>query len=110
MPKPEATPDRVASLFGALGDRRRLALLKSLGEGPRSIAELSRGREISRQAMTKHLRVLEDAGIVRGDRFGREVRFRLEREALAQAQEFLSTVSAQWEDALGRLKAHVEGR
>ena len=87
-----------------------LTLLKSLGDGPRSIAELSRGGEISRQAMTKHLRVLEDAGLVRSGRVGREVRFRLEREALAQAQEFLSTVSAQWEDALGRLKAHVESR
>jgi DNA-binding transcriptional ArsR family regulator len=110
MPKPEATPDRVATLFAALGDRRRLTLLESLGDGPRSIAQLSRGGEISRQAMTKHLRVLKDAGLVRSDRFGREVRFRLEREALAQAQEFLSTVSAQWENALGRLRTHVEGR
>jgi DNA-binding transcriptional ArsR family regulator len=108
MPKLEATPERVAALFEALGDGRRLALLSSLGSGPKSIAELSRGGEISRQGLTKHLRVLEGAGIVRGDRLGREVRFRIEREALAHAQAFLDTVSTQWEGALGRLARHVE--
>jgi DNA-binding transcriptional ArsR family regulator len=108
MPKLVASPERVAALFDALGDRRRLALLSALGGGPKSIVELARGGEISRQALTKHLRILEGAGLVRGDRVGREVRFRIEREAMMQAQAFLTTVSAQWEDALQRLARHVE--
>ena len=107
MPKLEASPERVAALFDALGDRRRLALLSALGGGPKSIVELARGGEISRQALTKHLRILEGAGLVRGDRLGREVRFRIEQQAFADAQAFLATVSAQWDDALERLSEHV---
>jgi DNA-binding transcriptional ArsR family regulator len=110
MPKPAASPERVAALFDALGDRRRLGLLTALGGGPRSIVELARDAEISRQALTKHLRILEGAGLVRSDRIGREVRFRIEREAMMQAQKFLATVSAQWDDALQRLAKHVEER
>ena len=108
MPRPTASPERAAALFDALGDRRRLGLLTALGFGPKSIVELARSAEISRQALTKHLRVLEGAGLVRGDRIGREVRFRIEQEAFAQAQAFLTTVLMQWQDALQRLTRHVE--
>lgn len=75
----------------------------------RSIATLSADAQISRQAVTKHLRVLENAGLVRSRRVGRESRFTYRPEPLAEARSFLESVSAQWDDALGRLKAHLEG-
>ena len=99
-----------AHRFAALGDPHRLALVTELADGgERSIRQLGTGVSISRQALTKHLRVLEGAGLVRATRFGREVRFRLERQAIVETQRFLGLVSQQWDDALGRLKAQVEG-
>jgi DNA-binding transcriptional ArsR family regulator len=98
-----------AELFAALGDPHRLALVGRLADGrPRSIGELGRDSAISRQALTKHLRVLERAGAVSSSRFGREVRFRLEQEELASAQAFLAKVTEQWAAALDRLARHVE--
>lgn len=98
-----------AAVFAALGDSTRLQLVERLSDGRnRSIQDLSAGSSLSRQAMTKHLKVLERARIVRSARYGREVRFRIEQEALAEARAFLATVSAQWSDALQRLKKHVE--
>ena len=109
MLKPEATPDRVAALFAALGDRTRVKLIELLSDGQsRSIRELSSGSPISRQAMTKHLRVLEQARLVRAARTGREVRFRLEEAELRSARDFLAKVGAQWEAALDRLASHIE--
>jgi DNA-binding transcriptional ArsR family regulator len=98
-----------AELFAALGDPTRLSLVMKLAAGRAcSIATLSRGAEVTRQAMTKHLRVLERAGLVRSEHAGRETRFRLEPEAIGPARAYLDDVSAQWEEALGRLKAFVE--
>ena len=98
-------PERI---FAALGDPTRLRLVRLLSDGqPRSIQELSAGSPISRQAMTKHLRVLEGARLVHSARSGREVRFRLEQTELEQARNFLAKVAGQWEDALARLKNHV---
>src|SRR5215208_6359321 len=92
-----------AELFAALGDSTRLALVTRLADGqPRSIGELGRGAAISRQALTKHLRVLERAGAVSSSRFGRQVRFRIEQQKLADAQAFLARISEQWMDALQR--------
>lgn len=97
-----------AELFAALGDSNRLALVTRLADGvPRSIGELGRDAAISRQALTKHLRVLERAGAVSSTRFGREVRFRIEQEKLAEAEAFLARVSDQWKSALDRLAAYV---
>lgn len=97
-----------AELFAALGDYNRLALVTRLADGvPRSIGELGRDAAISRQALTKHLRVLERAGAVSSTRFGREVRFRIEQEKLAEAEAFLARVSDQWKSALDRLAAYV---
>ncbi|MBO9707833.1 MAG: helix-turn-helix transcriptional regulator [Caulobacter sp.] len=96
-------------IFAALGDRTRLALLSRLADGePRSIAALSSGGPLTRQAITKHLRVLEEAGLVASLRVGRESRFAARRETVDQARAYLDGVSAQWDDALARLKAHVE--
>ena len=98
-----------AELFAALGDPTRLALVNRLADGrPRSIGELGRDSSISRQALTKHLRVLERAGAVSSSRTGREVRFRIEHQRLEEAEAFLARVSEQWEDALQRLANHVE--
>lgn len=99
-----------APVFAALGDRTRLALLTRLSDGrPRSIAKLSADTTLTRQAVTKHLRVLEDVGLVAGEKIGRESRFSYRPEPVADARAYLDTVSAQWDDALSRLRALVEG-
>jgi DNA-binding transcriptional ArsR family regulator len=94
-----------ASVFAALGDETRLAVLARLSKGERqSIARLTDGTNLSRQAVTKHLRVLEGAGVVRSVRVGRESLFELEPEPLADARDYLDRVSQQWDDALARLE------
>ncbi|HEY1796870.1 MAG TPA: metalloregulator ArsR/SmtB family transcription factor [Stellaceae bacterium] len=98
-----------ASVFAALGDETRLALVGRLSSGPpQSIARLAAGSAMTRQGVSKHLRVLESAGIVRSVRLGREARFELRPEPLAAARSYLEGVSAQWDEALARLKAFVE--
>jgi DNA-binding transcriptional ArsR family regulator len=99
---------RCAPLFAALADETRLALLARLGGGtPLSIARLSEGSPLTRQAITKHLRVLQDAGAVSVARKGRETLFRLEPERLDEARTALDRAARQWDDALARLKAHA---
>ncbi len=100
---------RNAPRFAALGDETRLALIGRLGGEPRlSITQLSQGSPLTRQAITKHLRVLQDAGLVRATRKGRESLFELEREAVDEARRSLDDISKQWDQALLRLKAFVE--
>ena len=102
-------PPEPARVFAALGDPVRLALVEALADGrARSIAELAYGLPITRQGVTKHLRVLEGAGVLAVERAGRETRFRAETEALATARDYLVRVAQGWDDALLRLKAHVE--
>ena len=84
-------------------------MLGRLAKGePQSIARLTDGTRLTRQAVTKHLRVLEGAGVVRSVRVGRESRFTLEPRPIDEARDFLDLVSRQWDDALARLKAFVE--
>ncbi len=98
-----------APIFAALGDETRLRLVSRLCEsGPTSIAKLTAGSVVTRQAITKHLVVLADAGLVRGTREGRESVWELEPRRLAEARRCLDLISKQWDDALGRLKAFVE--
>lgn len=98
-----------APVFAALGDPARLRIIAKLCEaGPLSIVRLTEGESISRQAITKHLHALSDAGLVRNARSGRESLWRLETLRLAEAQRYLGQVSARWDEALGRLKALVE--
>ena len=100
---------RHAPVFAALSDETRLTLLAKLSDGvPCSIARLGDGLEISRQAITKHLRVLESAGIVRAESAGRERLFELDAKPLEGARDYLSQVASQWDDALTRLKNFVE--
>lgn len=98
-----------APVFAALGDETRLGLVTRLcARAPCSISELTAGSQMSRQAITKHLRVLEKAGIVRTEIAGRMCLFELEPKPLNQAREYLHQVSQQWDVALARLKAFVE--
>jgi DNA-binding transcriptional ArsR family regulator len=96
-------------VFAALGDDTRLELMVSLGRGRRpSITQLTRGTALTRQAVTKHLRVLQGVGLVRGVRCGRETVFEPQPKALADAARALESISQQWDQALTRLKTFVE--
>ncbi|PYY17547.1 MAG: transcriptional regulator [Acidobacteria bacterium] len=98
-----------APVFAALGDETRLLLVAKLCRGqPSSISELTEGSKLTRQAITKHLRVLERVGIVHSIRAGRESRFKFNPEPIKDIREYLDLVSAQWDEALSRLKAFVE--
>jgi len=98
-----------ASIFAALGDATRLSLVAKLCAGQqRSIRQLTEGSKLTRQAITKHLRVLESAGIVRSVHAGRESLFEFDLEPIAEVREYLAFVSEQWDQALSRLKAFVE--
>jgi DNA-binding transcriptional ArsR family regulator len=100
---------RHALVFAALGDATRLSLVAKLCTGePRSISQLTHGSKLTRQAITKHLHVLESAGIVHGERAGRESLFEFDLEPIAEISEYLTFVSEQWDHALSRLKAFVE--
>lgn len=96
-------------VFAALSDETRLSLLATLSAGvPCSISQLSADSKMSRQAITKHLRVLESAGLVRGETAGRECLFELEPQPLEEVRDYLDLVSKQWDEALARLKKLVE--
>jgi DNA-binding transcriptional ArsR family regulator len=98
-----------ASVFAALGDETRLSLVGTLSQGPpQSISRLAAGSTLTRQAVTKHLRVLEGAGVVHSIRVGRESLFAFRPEPLRELQTYLERVSGQWDDALARLKSFVE--
>lgn len=98
-----------AEVFASLGDPTRLAILARLADGePRSITALGEGGSLTRQAVTKHLRVLEGAGLVASRKAGREVRLAYRADAVDEARAYLDRVSRQWDDALRRLRAFVE--
>ena len=104
-----AHPAAPASVFAALGDKWRLRLVTRLcGRSPQSISQLTAGSRLTRQAITKHLRVLERAGVVRNVRRGRESLFEFQPRPIAEIREYLGLVSAQWDKALARLKRFVE--
>lgn len=98
-----------AKIFRVLGDSTRLKLVANLVNGkPCSITELSAGFELSRQAVTKHLRLLEDAGLVNGEKSGRENLYELNIESLVEARATIESIQYQWDQSLARLKALVE--
>jgi DNA-binding transcriptional ArsR family regulator len=109
----EAPSDRrlatAAPVFTALGDRTRLHLVSRLcQEGALSISDLTEGTALTRQAVTKHLRVLADAGLATSARRGREHHWRIEATRLAEVRRLLAQISDQWDRALTRLIATVE--
>ena len=98
-----------ASVFAALGDQTRMNIIAQLSTGyAQSISQLSSSTPLTRQAITKHLKVLETAGLISKQRIGRETRFELEPERLQHAQSYLAELTAQWDGKLDDLRAHVE--
>lgn len=96
-------------MFAALGDTTRLQLVTRLSsEGPLSVTRLCEGADVSRQAVSKHLDVLDGAGLVRSVRSGRERIWELDAMRLQAARACLEQVSAAWDQAILRLKAFVE--
>jgi len=119
MSPPEASPRNTARrdpalrksapVFAALGDETRLRLVAVLcAGGALSIAQLTQGTDITRQAVTKHLHVLADAGLVRDVKLGRERRWEFAPSRLDEARRSLDAIARQWDSALLRLKAMVE--
>lgn len=96
------------TVFAALGDQTRLGIVARLAAGPLSTAKLTAGSTITRQAVTKHLRVLESARLVHGARHGRERLWQLDRRRLEEARGYLDRISRQWDRALSRLRDFVE--
>lgn len=98
-----------AALFAALGDRTRLRIVARLcAAGPSPIVRLTDGSQVSRQAVTKHLRTLETVGLVRSCRAGRERIWELQTRRVADAQRYVGQISTQWEGAIERLRRFVE--
>lgn len=96
-------------VFAALADPTRLRLIGRLAtEGPLSITRLTENEPVTRQAITRHLETLGQAGLVRNARSGRERVFELDLRRLQKARQYLDVISAQWDDAAMRLKAFVE--
>jgi DNA-binding transcriptional ArsR family regulator len=117
MPSPAHRPPaasaiaEAAPLFAALGDETRLRIVARLcRDGPASISRLTDSADVTRQAVTKHLRALEDAGLVRSDRAGRERIWELQTRRLTQVRRYLDQISDQWDDTLERLRAFVESK
>jgi DNA-binding transcriptional ArsR family regulator len=107
--RPALPPPGAAPIFAALGDETRLRIVARLcNDGPLSIARLSEGAPMSRQAITKHLRALSAAGLVISHRAGREHLWALEATRLVEARVYLDAISARWDEALARLRAYVE--
>lgn len=106
-----ATVGEAAPVFAALGEPTRLTLVARLcTEGPLSIVRLSEGSGVSRQAITKHLNTLAEAGVVHGTRSGRERIWELETGRLEKARRYLDQISEQWDAAIVRLRAFVEDK
>jgi DNA-binding transcriptional ArsR family regulator len=102
-------PSKAAPIFAALGDPVRLAMVARLSkDGPLRTIELIRGTGVTRQGLTKHLQVLEQAGLVSSDRFGRDRQWRMRPEQLANLRHCLDRIAAQWDLRLERLRAFVE--
>lgn len=95
-------------VFAALGDETRLRIVLRLGAGPQSIVRLTQGSSLTRQAVTKHLNVLQKAGLVSHARSGRETVWTLERDRVDQARHYLGLIARQWDEKLESLRAFVE--
>jgi DNA-binding transcriptional ArsR family regulator len=102
-------PGGPAAVFAALGDPVRLLLIERLKSGMEPpIGEIGGNLPVTRQAVAKHVAVLEASGLVEIRRHGRERRVRLKPAALSAASRYLDQVARSWDDALGRLQAHLE--
>ena len=106
---PRTAVTGAAPIFAALGDETRLRLVSRMcARGPLSIVQLTGGSGVTRQAVTKHLHVLAEAGLVRDSREGRERRWELDPAPLDEARRALDVISRQWDHTLDRLKEFLE--
>ncbi|WP_245316227.1 ArsR/SmtB family transcription factor [Chelatococcus daeguensis] len=109
MSRPEMRAPDAVPIFAALGDPTRAGILRRLArEGRLSLTQLARGAPITRQAVSRHVAVLEAAGLVAARRHGRELQLTLRPAPLAEAANWLAEVGAAWDGALDRLARQVE--
>ena len=94
--------------FGALADGTRRAILARLAQGDATVGDLARPFRVSRPAISKHLRVLEGAGLVRREREGRVSRCALDARGMREAAEWVECYSAFWEGRLDALSRYIE--
>ena len=99
---------RLDRTFGALADPIRRAMLAQLAGGEATVGELARPFRVSRPAISKHLRVLERAGLVRRTRQGRVSRCQLDADAMREAAAWIERYRAFWTSQLGSLKRYLE--
>lgn len=98
-----------SSVFAALGDPTRLALVTELSQGrPRSIVQMTQGTVLTRQAVSKHLKILQRAGLVQAERHGRQCLFKFDPKPVDNLRDYLDRISRDWDEALGRLKDFLE--
>jgi DNA-binding transcriptional ArsR family regulator len=99
---------REDSVFSALSDGSRRRLLESLAvRDSASLTELAAQLPVTRQAVSKHLAALSNAGLVEAHRAGRETRYTLTPEPLVDALAWMEGVGAQWDERLARLREHL---
>jgi DNA-binding transcriptional ArsR family regulator len=105
----EARLRTTVPIFAALGDPIRLAMVSRLcAVGPLPTIRLKQATSVSRQAVTKHLHMLEHAGIVTSERIGRDRLWRIQTRRLTEVRRYLDKISAQWDATLERLRKFVE--
>lgn len=108
-PSLPANMANLATTFAALGDIRRLALVERLyNDDALSISVLCKGMDVSRQAVSKHLKTLSEAQLVSSERSGRETLYSLEKQTLEDANAYLRLVGQKWDDALNQLQTHLD--
>jgi DNA-binding transcriptional ArsR family regulator len=108
QPSHHGTTADLTAVYGAIADPTRRELLEMLRTRELSITTLSQRFPMSRVAISKHLRVLEHAGLVQERKVGREHRYRLNSAPLRQAHEWLAHYEQFWSEKLENLKTHIE--
>jgi len=98
---------RVDAVFSALADATRREVMRRLADAPSTATEIAAELPVSRQAVTKHLSMLENAGLVAGERQGREVRYRLTPSPMAEAMEWMADTASEWDRRLDALRRHL---
>lgn len=102
------TERRVDAVFAALADPTRREVMRLLADAPQTATQIAAELPVSRQAVAKHLATLEDAGLVAGERLGREVRYRLTPRPMADAVLWMTDTAAEWDRRLEALRRHFK--
>jgi DNA-binding transcriptional ArsR family regulator len=96
--------DAAGAVFGALAEPMRRQLLQTIARSPSTATELASALPISRQAVSKHLNSLSEAGLLERERSGRDIRYRVTPAPLSQAMSWMAAVGGQWDERLARLQ------